>query len=241
MISVCMATYHGEKYREVQINSILSNISDKDEFIISDDGRDESFLNSLLREKEQGKPFIPLEGPGKGVVKNFEHAVRHAKGDIIFLADQDDVWTIDKVEKVMECFQNPECILVLHDADLIDENGRQIEESFYAIRGSRPGIMKNIWKNSYIGCCMAFRRELLEYALPFPKSKILLHDMWLGLVAEQHGKVEFIEDKLLHYRRHGSNVSDMEHFPIYKMIYKRLYACVALIIRRIRGKKPVVK
>lgn len=34
MISVCMATYNGEKYIKDQISSILSEISDEDELII---------------------------------------------------------------------------------------------------------------------------------------------------------------------------------------------------------------
>ena len=37
MISVCMATYNGEKYIQQQIESILNQIGNEDELIISDD------------------------------------------------------------------------------------------------------------------------------------------------------------------------------------------------------------
>ena len=145
MISVCMTTYKGEKYREKQISSIEKNISLDDEVIVSEDGDDIVFLKDL---KERGSRFLPLEGPGCGAVANFEYALSHAKGDIIFLSDQDDVWTENKVKRVLQEFENPECIMVVHDADLIDEEGVLIGDSFYAIRDSKVGIIKNIWKNS---------------------------------------------------------------------------------------------
>lgn len=234
MISVCMTTYKGEKYREEQISSILKNITIEDELIVSEDGEDSLFLGDL---RQRGTCFKPLKGPGCGAVANFEYALSHAKGDIIFLSDQDDVWTEDKIKKVMEAFENPECMLVVHDADLIDGFGNKIGDSFYAIRNSKAGIVKNIWKNSYIGCCMAFRKELLAYALPFPTSGTL-HDQWLGLLAEQIGTVVFIEDKLLHYRRHEENVSGMQHLPIVTMLYNRISLCWNLLKRKIRGPKP---
>lgn len=126
--------------------------------------------------------------------------------------------------------------MVIHDADLIDGVGNQIGDSFYAIRNSKAGMLKNIWKNSYIGCCMAFRRELLEYALPFPTSGTL-HDQWLGLLAEQMGDVVFLQDKLVHYRRHEENVSGMQHLPVVTMLYNRMSLCWNLLKRKIRGPK----
>jgi len=233
MISVCMTTYKGEKFREEQITSIKKNIKSTDQFIISEDGEDEAFLEQLRMSEGN---IVPMKGPGCGVVANFEYALSHAKGDIIFLSDQDDVWTDDKVQTVLNVFETSNCVLVVHDADLMDGDGEQIEESFYAIRGSRAGIWKNIWKNSYIGCCMAFRKELLEYALPFPTTGTL-HDQWLGLLAEQMGDVIFIEDKLLHYRRHGENVSGMKHLPVADMLYNRISLCLALLKRKLRGVK----
>ena len=81
MISVCMTTYKGEMYRNAQIDSILKNLSDEDELIVSEDGDDIEFLESL---KKRDMRIVPLKGPGRGVVANFEYALSHAKGDIIF-------------------------------------------------------------------------------------------------------------------------------------------------------------
>ena len=45
MISVCMATYNGEKYLKDQLDSILKQIQSSDELIISDDGSSDSTKN----------------------------------------------------------------------------------------------------------------------------------------------------------------------------------------------------
>ena len=48
MISVCIATYNGEKYIKEQIKSILSQLDDNDEIIISDDGSKDSTIEILF-------------------------------------------------------------------------------------------------------------------------------------------------------------------------------------------------
>ena len=230
MISVCMAAYKGEKYIQEQVESILQNLSPNDELIVSDDAKDNNLASYLERISEKtGIKIHFLEGPQQGVVENFEHAMERARGDVIFLADQDDVWMPDKVEKVMKHFENPNCMMVVHDAGLIDENGKDLGTNMFDIRNSGPGMLKNIWKNSFVGCCMAFRKEVRDKALPIP-DRGMLHDQWLGLQAHKIGQVEFEKERLIQYRRHENNVSQMTHLPVHKMIYNRLYLCWKLLV-----------
>ena len=230
MVSVCIAAYKGDKYIQKQIESILQNLSKDDELIVSDDACDEK-LTAYLEQmsNKSGIKIISSEGPKKGVVKNFENAMRMAKGDVIFLSDQDDVWMPDKVEKVMEHFENPNCMMVVHDAQLIDGNGNDLGRNMFEIRNGGPGMLKNIWKNSFVGCCMAFRKEVRDKALPIPERG-MLHDQWLGLQAHKIGQVEFEKEKLIQYRRHKDNVSQMTHLPVHKMIFNRMYLCWKLLV-----------
>ena len=163
-----------------------------------------------------------------GVQKNFENALKKSKGDIIFLSDQDDIWMNNKVDVVLDAFQNPNVVLTLHDAQIVDQNEQVIEDSFFQHRGSQSGLFKNLWKNSYLGCCMAFRRSVLECSLPFP-PKIEMHDWWIGLIGEMMGKVRLIDKTLLKYRRHGENVSSFQHHPFKKMVKNRLYFIQQLV------------
>lgn len=222
MISVCMATYNGEKFIRKQIDSIVKQISVNDELIISDDGSTDSTVDIIRDYQKRFQNISLLCGPRQGVVKNFENALVHAHGDYIFLTDQDDVWADTKVQSVMECFSKTGCDLIVHDAKIVDGDGKTIEESFFKHRNSRKGYLQNLVKNSFLGCCMAFRKDVLEAALPFP-DQIEMHDWWIGLIAEKIGKTVMLDEKLLLYRRHGNNVSSFHHHPIPQMIKNRVY------------------
>ena len=236
MISVCMASFNGEKYIERQIDTILQNLSENDELIISDDNSVDSTREIIKSYMERDNRIKLVNGPNQGVIANFENAICHAKGDFIYLADQDDLWDSKKVSHMQACFAKKTCILVMHDADIIDGDDIVVENSFFKRRGSKPGVINNIIKNSYIGCCMAFRRELLDVALPIPRN-IEMHDQWLGVLAETKGNVVFWDEVLFHYRRHGDNVSSFTHYPIPKMLRNRVVFVLELTKRLIAKRK----
>ena len=128
MISVCLASYNGEKYIKEQLDSILSQLNDEDELIVSDDGSTDSTPEILSSYSEQFPILRIVKGPGKGVIKNFEYAISLAKGELIFLSDQDDIWCSSKVSRVKEAFSSSgkNCMLVLHDAEICLERNSYI-------------------------------------------------------------------------------------------------------------------
>lgn len=219
-VSVAMATYNGEKYIEEQIKSILMNLEANDELIISDDGSTDNTIKIITEIIKKDSRIKLLNGPKKGVKQNFANAINNCTGEYIFLTDQDDVWIENKVDKVLYCFQKEECTLIVHDAEIVDENLNEIEKSFFKFRNSGKGILKNIWKNTYIGCCMTFKSEIKKHILPIPNN-IEMHDQWIGIINEIYGKSYFLNEKLIKYRRHLNNVSQMKHYPINKMIKNR--------------------
>lgn len=222
-ISVAMVSYNGEKYIREQIDSIIPQLTEQDELVISDDGSVDGTRRIIEEYQQKDKRIQIVEGPRQGIKKNVECALKHCRGGIIFLADQDDLWKPDKVAKVLKTLEQEKATLVVHDAEVFRENPREIfMESFFAFRRSGAGVVKNMIKNSYIGCCMAFRRELLDKALPIP-AKIEMHDQWLGVLNDFYcKKAVFLEEPLLLYRRHGDNSSAMEHYGIGRMISNRV-------------------
>ena len=204
MISVCVATYNGEKFIREQIDSILCQLSSDDEIIVSDDGSTDGTI--VIINCIGDKRIRIIEGPRKhSPTFNFENALKEAKGDYIFLADQDDVWKTNKVEVCMKWLQKYDW--VVSDAEVTDSNLNPLYPSLYAIMQVRQGhIYNTVWKNGYTGCCMAFRRNILEASLPFPKD-IPMHDIWIGNVAAYKYNVKFIPDKLILFRRHKETIS----------------------------------
>ncbi len=219
-ISVAMAVYNGQKYIKEQINSILTQLNDNDEIIVSLDVKTDKTIKILWQMQKDDNRIKIVNFSGSGVINNFENAIKHSTGEIIFLSDQDDVWHENKVKTVLECFED-NVVLVLHDAYITDENLNDTGESYFNRRNSSENLFKNILKNSFVGCCMALKRELLNYAMPFPKN-LPMHDQWLGLVAIKYFKVKLCDKKLIYHRRHGENTSKLEHSSIMQILKWRI-------------------
>lgn len=199
-----MATYNGGKYIKEQVSSILSQLSCHDELIVSDDGSSDDTV-SVLQSFDDDRIQL-IEGPRCGLTYNFENAIRHAHGEYIFLSDQDDVWEPQKVERMLEALQ--EADLAVSDAWIADENAISTGRSLYDINTPHSGFFGTVYHTSYIGCCTAFRRSILKKLLPFPPH-IIMHDYWIGQIADMYYKTTFIPDKLIRYRRHGANASTL--------------------------------
>lgn len=221
-VSVCMAVYNGEEYIRQQIESVLNELRVGDELLICDDFSTDDTVK-IIGEFEADKRVRLIKNSLKlGVVKNFEHALQQAQCEYVFLCDQDDVWLPGKVEVCVN--ELSEHMLVVTDCIVVNQDLEVIHPSFFSLQNSGAGILRNIWSNSYLGCCMAFRRELLNLSLPIPVN-MPMHDMWLGLVAQANGSVLFIDKKMSLYRRHHSTVSaaaGVSNFGVFKKVQIRL-------------------
>ncbi|GHF87517.1 alpha-L-Rha alpha-1,3-L-rhamnosyltransferase [Deinococcus ficus] len=233
MISVCMATYNGEKYLSQQMNSILDQLGKSDELIIVDDLSGDRTIEII---KSFGDTRIKLirNSNNSGVVKAFEKALDMASGDYIFLSDQDDVWLPDKVSAMMEKL-DAGFDLVVSDAFILNKGIIQ-DQTFYSIRKSGPGFIKNAYKNTFIGCCMAFRAEYKKTILPIPE-RISMHDAWIGQLITIFGKVCFLDKPLIFYRRHDENVTSMSRGNLKSVARKRVVDLICLISRSIHVKR----
>jgi glycosyltransferase involved in cell wall biosynthesis len=202
-ISVCMATYNGEIYIYEQLMSIISQLKSSDEIIISDDSstdRTIAIIESLNDIRIKIFPNQKFKNP----IYNFENALKQATGEIIFLSDQDDIWHENKVVKMFGALNMAD--MVVCDCTIINDDKDVVLNSYFSVTNPRPGILKNLKKNGYLGCCMAFKKDVLKKALPFPKD-IPMHDIWLGFICELFFRPVFLNESLTYYRKHSNNVS----------------------------------
>lgn len=235
-VSVCMATYNGEQYISEQIDSILKQLKEEDELIISDDGSSDKTSTIISKISDQRVKFFINDGE-KGYTKNFENALKNSTGDVIFLSDQDDVWIDNKVEIMLKSLENSD--MVISNATIVDARLNEINESHFLQYNVKKGFWNNFLKTRYIGACMAFKREVLNRALPFPKhQKYCAHDYWLTIVGEAFYKVTLEETPLLLYRRHGQNASsggESSKNSLLKKIIVRIY-CLLNLLNRVSSK-----
>jgi glycosyltransferase involved in cell wall biosynthesis len=227
-----MATRNGEKFILRQLATILPQLTPDDEVVISDDSSSDNTIGIIkdlsdhrIRLHEYNTFFSPIF--------NVENALKKASGEIIVLADQDDVWLDNKIAVIRrELDATDEGVkLIVLDGYIVDEQETILQDSIFIRIHSGKGLLKNIYDNTYMGCCLAFTRDLLKIALPFPKN-IPMHDMWLGLLAELFGTVEFVDEKTIKYRRHSASATDLRlRLDVLQQLKRRYYLTVSLLER----------
>lgn len=205
-IDIVMATYNGEKYLREQIQSIISQTNKEWNLLIRDDGSTDKTLDIIeefLKKDDRIKLIKDTKG-NLGCIKNFEELLKESKAKYIFLCDQDDIWREDKLDKCIKHLEKNQ--VIYHDAEVVfEQENRKIQLFNFK---KKENILIKILKAKYAGCCMAFRREILDIILPIPQ-KYPAHDIWIGIIGEWIGGVKYIDDKLMIYRRHGNNVSNL--------------------------------
>ena len=201
-----MATFNGEKFISDQVRSILSQLGRDDELVISDDHSTDDTLD-IIRKFNDSRITIILNAGRKGPVSNFQHALIHSKGDIIFLSDQDDIWMAGRMKDALEMHRDGHD-LVACNCLLIDENGHTVSPDpyFNAHHPLKRSFLMNLYENSFYGCCMSFNRKVLMYSLPFPPN-IVMHDVWIGMLAKARFSCGYLEKCLVLYRRHPETAS----------------------------------
>lgn len=230
MISVCMAVFNGERYLEEQLRSILIQLANDDEIIIVNDcSRDRSV--DLIRNIRDPRITLLQNEVNVGPAVSFERAICHAKGKYIFLSDQDDIWNPDKVATIRQVFDSTDSLIVVSDARVVDTNRNILMESMFSLRRSRPGFWRNLYKNGFLGCCMAIRSDAKSFFLPFPDN-IGMHDEWIGLCSSIAGRISFIGQKLIDYRRHDKNATQLTRGSLISMVHKR-YNFFLLVLHRV--------
>lgn len=224
-IDVCMATYNGAAFVKEQISSILTQLPPQGRLLISDDGSQDRTL-SIIRQLPDPR-IILLQGPRKGVVRNFEFLLTQSTANIIFLADQDDIWLPGRLDTMTEALGDAD--LVASNAKIIQTETKAITGDLFSWRTAHGSIAKHIARNGFVGCTIAFRRHLLNLALPFP-PKIPMHDQWLGLIALRSGRVKVIDEPLLLYRRHAGTATEFKSSRrLLSKMSDRVYVSIAML------------
>lgn len=235
MISVCMATYNGEKFIKGQIDSILVQLSSEDELIISDDGSNDKTLE-IIRQINDVRIKLVENKNKHGYTHNFENALKLASGDYLFFSDQDDIWLPNKVEKMLPHLKSDN--FVISDAYVTNEN-LEIKNKISTWRKYKKGYLRNLHKSIYAGCTCAFTKNIKDFCLPFPQSDYIQHDNWIGLLSELKFNVVYVDEPLILYRRHNSNTSGATQKSSKSLYFMIKYRTILLIetLKRLIYKK----
>lgn len=231
--SVAMATYNGERYLREQIDSILNMMSQDDELVISDDGSKDSTREIIREYMARDARVIMVENPDNhGVCGNFNNAIRHCKGQYIFMSDQDDVWTGDKINYMISFLEENSADLAVHDGYITNQYLEPQPKTMFERMNSSTGAWANFVRGRFWGCCMVFRSTAKEYLLPFPNPTMdFPHDIYAPILARFKGGVCMTRECFILHRVHDANVTPKSRNSIIKIIHNRLQLLWYIVIR----------
>jgi glycosyltransferase involved in cell wall biosynthesis len=209
-VSVCLATYNGERELREQMDSILSQLQCDDELVISDDNSNDK-TRSIVSSYNDARVRLITNPSRRGHVGNFANAIAHATGQFIALSDQDDIWVDHRLERMLNLMkEQPELSLVI--GDFIEFNKTGQLHSLPALGPSpKNGLFQLprifLGRAKYWGCTFLFRRDLTRFILPIPR-RIESHDIWIAMIACIHGRVGHLQEVTLLRRVHDRNLSE---------------------------------
>lgn len=232
-VSIALCTYNGAKYLSSQLESYLSQTYLPDEAVICDDCSQDGTI-SILNSFATRAPFpvrILINDQNIGFTKNFEKAISLCSGDIIFLSDQDDVWSPNKIERMLKEFEcDDEVGMVFSDAELVDESlqpqGRNLFDGRISLKEKE--MLKNsdlfpilLDRNIVTGATLAFRAKYNNAIIPIPIDiPEMFHDGWIAVIVSILSRTVALEETLIKYRQHDEQQIGMDSRRYILMIYK---------------------
>lgn len=220
LVSIVMCTYNGVAYLAEQLESLVKQTYINIEIIIVDDCSTDNTIDVVSEyQNNYSQISVFTNEYNLGYINNFYKAMHLAKGELIALCDQDDIWSLDKIELMVSNIGDN--MLLYHDSDFITQEGGVIGKKMSDVRNFYRGSDSRVFlfENCISGHAMMFKRSLLKYLDSTPKE--IMHDWWLSYVALNLGSINYLPQALVQYRQHINASTN--------------------ILRQDRGEKPKAK
>lgn len=252
--SVAICTYNGELYILEQLQSIVDQTVPPIEIVVFDDcSSDTTFeiVISFAQKHPNIKWIIEINNVNLGYKGNFYKAINRCTSEFIFLSDQDDVWVLNKAEKILSKFTNNKSIdviftnafvtnerLIPHNKSLFQYVNFYSKQDFYSFKKNSSTILLS--RSVATGATMVVKKSFLQYLGNFSDKAYFEHDAWIASVAACLNKLSFMEDKLIYYRQHNNNQIGINNFKTQNSIANTTGEyLVALLINSIKRENEI--
>jgi glycosyltransferase involved in cell wall biosynthesis len=205
-VSVIIPNYNYSQYIGEAVESVLSQTYVNVEIIVVDDGSKDNSLEVLEIFGDKIK-VIAQKNAGVSVARN--NGVANSNGEFIAFLDADDVWLPEKIEKQIALFLNDKTLGLVHVAvQDIDANGKNLETHFDGLSGEVSHELL-LFRRAVIlggGSGIMIPRKIFDEVGGFDLRLSTSADWDIFYQISSRYKVGFINEILLKYRLHGSNM-----------------------------------
>ena len=212
VITILLSTYGNSPFLPEFLNSLQQQTMKGFQLVYRSDGIDS--MPPECRTRLPGTTKLADE-THYGVVGSYGKLINDAPvSDYYMLADQDDIWHREKIEKTFAAMKQAEekwgketPILIHSDLRVVDSSLSCIAESmirFQSLAPQKSTLRELLIQNNVTGCTVMFNQALRDLArIP---SEAVCHDWYLALIAAAFGKIIFVNEPLIDYRQHRDNV-----------------------------------
>jgi len=204
LVSIAMATYNGEKYIAEQLESIINQTHPNIEIVITDDASADNTV-SIIRDYQQKNNFIKLfiNPVNSGVTKTFENSFKNSSGDFIAIADQDDIWELNKLEVLLHAIENEDA--AYSNSALVDKDGKSMNKLFSSLMNLQSFYSGAVFLmgNCVPGHTIMMKADFTKKILPLPTE--IMFDRWISFCAASNNGIKYVDMPLVKYRQHESN------------------------------------
>lgn len=204
-VSILMPVYNAEKYLIEAVDSILNQTFKDWELIIINDGSTDR-SRELLSQIADNRVIIVDNETNLGLIDTLNKGINLSKGEYIARMDADDISTPERIEKQVQFMDShPHHIMCGTNALVIDNSGKVIGK----IRNLTDNQFLQInllFSNPFIHPSMMIRSDILKNN-SYDKQYKHIEDYELWCRIALLGEVANLQDDLLLYRWHDSNIS----------------------------------
>lgn len=206
-----MITHNGRAHLADQLASIAAQSRLPDELVISDDASSDGTV-ALCHDFTRRAPFVVrvlVSDAPIGASQNRSKAISACTGSVIALADQDDVWHREKLERTVQALTANGPALAFCDAEIVDEHRQPMGIGLFETNGFNEdrrsrvehgrAFTELLERNFVAGPATAFRATLKGLALPIPDG--VRADAWLALIAAATSGIVLVPGRLFEYRQ----------------------------------------
>jgi len=207
LVSIALCTYNPGKYLSPLMDSLLGQTWEEIEIVCCDDRSTDSTIAVLEQYQSayEGKIKIYKNEANLGYIKNFEKCLGLCSGDLIAIADHDDIWKPNKIEILVNAIGD--AMMVYSDSVFIDENGNELPKKISDIftLHDNPPAEAFLFYDFIWGHTTLLRKELLDYAFPIPAD--MPYDSWLAFTAASISRIRYVDETLTGWRQHAGSFS----------------------------------
>jgi glycosyltransferase involved in cell wall biosynthesis len=236
-VSAVIPVYNGEQYVAEAITSVLEQTLPVLECIVVDDGSTDDTA-AVVQALGAGVTYIWQENAGVSIARNRGAAL--ATSDLVAFLDHDDAWLPDKIERQLDAMTDTQVTMTICATLQVDARGEILgEHRMRVVQDLVVGMLT--FDGTEVPSCSStglIRRLDFQRLGGFDPRLGTSADWDLLLNVALRGKLRYVDEPLVRYRVHGSNMSRNVSSTERDMRYafKKAFADPALPVaaRRIR-------